>query len=475
MSKISFLSRKPDAAQRPQNRPSAVIETDNTDLDAELFGPIATQLGGENEAVRNLLLSAGHKISELDAIKDAFGKLVDPVQKALSAFEAEKNEKLKLQTLFGNARAAYAKLRTEFGAVEAKAASLEAEYARVRDELAVTQQNLHAIEEGKTEQAAELLARHAQIADLQRCIQQEAAELRSTREESRRFNERLLAADKRIVDFEANNEALRQKLVLSDKERGFLQSSLEQATAESLRVSRRLSEIESALSASQDRLRAAEGSFHQAERERTRLAAALDDAGERFQNEINAQRMRFDALQARTSTTEQLLDEARRALTTRSEEARGFERRLAEATLTRNVVEDKLGQIETALSERDNQISDHSQARATLTEQNAALVKAVKVRDQALSRADEKMKIMEDRVRFLEDELKSAQQASTQQIDDVKAALHHEQIERSVMEGALEASRKDNARLLRELGVLQNRSTFGDTGEESQPRSRRAA
>ena len=146
-----------------------------------------------------------------------------------------------------------------------------------------------------------------------------------------------------------------------------------------------------------------------------------------------------------------------------------------EATLTRNVVEDKLGQIETALSERDNQISDHSQARATLTEQNAALVKAVKVRDQALSRADEKMKIMEDRVRFLEDELKSAQQASTQQIDDVKAALHHEQIERSVMEGALEASRKDNARLLRELGVLQNRSTFGDTGEESQPRSRRAA
>jgi chromosome segregation protein len=455
MSKLGFLGRKSSAPVRPpQILP--VVESDKTDLDSELFGTVAAQLGENNEAVRNLLACAGHKINELDAIRDAFSKLVEPVHKALSEFETEKNEKLKLQTLLNNTRAAYAKLRAEFTAVEEKAASLEAYYTRVRDELTLGQQNLQALEQSRDEQAAELVARQAQIADLQRCLQQETAELRSTREENRRLGERIVAADKRIAEFENNVEGMRQKLVLSEKERSFLQSSLEDAAKESLRVSRRLSEAENALAGTQDRLRQTEANFQQAERERTRLAAALDDASERFQNEANAQRMRFEGLAARAATTEQLLEEARNALALRTEEVRAMDRRLADVTLTRGTIEDKLGQIETALQERDRQVAEQAQARETLTEQNEALVKAVRMRDQVIARADEKLKVGEERVRFLEGELRTALHTATEQIEDAKAALHHEQIERSVVEGALEASRKDNARMLRELSLLQS-------------------
>jgi chromosome segregation ATPase len=453
MSKISFLGRKSNPAVQPQ---PIVPTPDNVDVDNELFAPVAAQLGESNEAVRHLLASAGHRISELDAIRESFGKLVEPVHKALSEFEAEKNEKLKLQTLLNNSRAAYNKLRADFAAVEEKAASLESYYTRVRDELAIAQQNLHALEESKEEQAADLVARHAQIAEVQRALDQAGGEVRSTREENRRLSERIMAADKRIVEFETDAEATRQKLVLSEKERTFLQSSLEEAANESLRMSRKLNETDNALTGSQDRHRQAEVSFHQAERERARLAVALDEASERFQNEINTHRLRFDALQARASTTDQLLDDARKALTSRSEEIRAFDRRLAEATLTHAVTNDKLGQLEASLQERENQIAEHVQVRSTITEQNSGLVKAVKVRDQVIMRADEKMRVAEDRIRFLEGELKAAIEASTQQIDDIKAALHHEQIERSVTEGALEASRKDNARLMRELGMLQS-------------------
>src|SRR5262249_2202040 len=136
MSKISFLGRKSNAAPQPQ--PAA--DSDKIELENELFGPTAAQLGESNEAVRNLLANAGHRMNELAAIRESFGKLVEPVHKALSEFEAEKNEKIKLQALFNNARAAYAKLRTEYAAVEEKAASLESYYTRVRDELAIAQQ-----------------------------------------------------------------------------------------------------------------------------------------------------------------------------------------------------------------------------------------------------------------------------------------------------------------------------------------------
>jgi hypothetical protein len=55
-----------------------------------LFAAIGAQIGGENETLRNLLLDANAKIGELDIIKDAVGKLVDPVSKTLRAMEAER-------------------------------------------------------------------------------------------------------------------------------------------------------------------------------------------------------------------------------------------------------------------------------------------------------------------------------------------------------------------------------------------------
>src|SRR6516162_6995035 len=129
MSKVSFLRRKSNIAADEVRSPPAA-ESNVVELDPELFGPAASRLGEENEAVRSLLANAESKIGELDAIKDAFGKLVDPVNKALTAFEAEKNERFKLQALFNKARSAYGKLRTEFGVVHAKVATLESDLAR---------------------------------------------------------------------------------------------------------------------------------------------------------------------------------------------------------------------------------------------------------------------------------------------------------------------------------------------------------
>ena len=92
MSRFGFLARKAGLAEKP-NEPAA--PTDNPlELDEELFSALGTQFGSENETLRNLLLDANSKINELDTIKSAVGKLVDPVSKALRDFEAEKTEKV---------------------------------------------------------------------------------------------------------------------------------------------------------------------------------------------------------------------------------------------------------------------------------------------------------------------------------------------------------------------------------------------
>ena len=91
---VNLLGRKsPTAAEKPAESTVAAPETAvavqavpaflkpesekaEIDIDNELFFPLATQLGQENETVRNLLIDAEHKIGELETIKNSIGKLV---------------------------------------------------------------------------------------------------------------------------------------------------------------------------------------------------------------------------------------------------------------------------------------------------------------------------------------------------------------------------------------------------------------
>jgi crescentin len=457
MSKFGgFIGRKISVpGEKIVERPE--INDNVVELDQELFSPVATQVGEENEAVRNLLIDAEFRMGELDAVKEVIGKLVEPVSKTLRAFEVAKSEKLSLQTVLNSTRLAYGKLRNEMSAVEKRAETLEGDCQRLQEDLDLAQEYVNSLEAAKTELNGEMTAKRLEIADLQRALQQSAAELQTTRDENRRFGERVSSGDQKITQLECEVDTTRQKLALCEKERSTLQKALDETLAEQTRISRRLVEADNALTTSQARLRQVESSFNEAEAERTRLTLVYDEAKEKYQNEANTQRMRFEALQARAATTERLLDEARQGLTSRSEELRAYERRMAEANLMRNVIESKLGQIEAGLSERDARIRDLENARNTLLERNDVLGKAVSTRENAYNRAQEKIGGLEERMQVLEAELKANREGAEMQIEDLSTQLQREHVERTMAEGALESARKDVSRLMRELAVLQQR------------------
>ena len=114
----------------------------------------------------------------------------------------------------------------------------------------------------------------------------------------------------------------------ADQERGALQASLDKALAELAQTARRLSETDKTLATTQDRLKAVEAGLAEAQAERTRLSAALDEANHKHLDEMNLQNSRFEALQARASLTESLLEESRQTLMARADEIRTFERRV---------------------------------------------------------------------------------------------------------------------------------------------------
>jgi chromosome segregation ATPase len=462
---VSFLGRKPTSGTgKPSTAPkpapastAAVTEKPDIELDHELFSPIATQLGQENEVVRNLLLDAEHKIGELEIIKRSIGSLVDPVSKTLRAYEEAKSEKLSLQGTLNTTRVAYNKLREEFDAAEKKAKGFEADGVRLRDVVAVAQQSVAALERTKAEQLVELTARRTHIAELQRHAQQQGSDLELARDENRKLGERAAAADRRMVQLEGQAQAAQQKAMQAEQERGAVKASLDKALAELAQIARRLSDTEKTLAATQNRLKVVETNLAETQAERTRLSNALDEANHRHLDEMNVQNSRFEALQARSNLTENLLEESRQTLMARADEIRTFERRVMDASTVRDVAGEKFSLVEAALAEHEFKVKDLEAARTTLTEQNRMLAHALSARESACNDAQDKIREQSDLMQLLEQQLKAVRDGHEMQIQQLNAQLQREQLERSMAEGALESGRKDIARLMREMAALQYR------------------
>jgi crescentin len=320
MTKFGFLARKASSAETP---PEPTLASENPiEPDEESFSALGAQFGGENESLRNMLLDANNKINELDTIKAAVRKLVDPVSKTLRDFEAEKAEKAEkvgLQSVLSNTRTAYDKLRNEVGNLEKKLTVSERDCKALRQDLAVAQTQLRTLEAARAEITVDVTARRAQVADLEARLAQQTGEAHALREENRRFDERLIAANKRVIALDSDLNAARQRLTLADDEKRAQQTLLGKASAESARLTRKLAETEASFNAMQGRVRRVEANFADATSERARLVTALEETNERHERERGNQNMRFDLLQARAAALEKVVAEARELLLSRAE------------------------------------------------------------------------------------------------------------------------------------------------------------
>jgi crescentin len=470
----ALLARKPTAQDELAPTPSGTTLPDNPlELDEELFSAIGAQIGGENETLRNLLLDANAKIGELDTIKDAVGRLVDPVSKTLRAMESERSEKLALQTVLNNTRTAYGKLRNEFADYEKKFAASQSQCADLRHDLANTQNLLRTAEATRAEIAIDIAARRSQIADLEARLAQETGESKALREENRRLDERLSAADKRIIAIESDLNSSRQKLLMAEDEKRAQQGLLDKAGAEAARLQRKLTETEAALNAAQGRLRHLEANFAELSIERTRLASALDEANERNEHDRANQRTRFESLQARAAASEKLLGEAREHLLARAEEIRDYDRRMNTIGLERDAMQARVTDLEADRIRRESEFKEIEQVKATLIDRTAALARAFTAKEAALERAEQTVAALNLRIESMELVQAADRLTAEQMIEELNTRLKREQIERAVADGALETARKDFTRVAREVMALQRNQASLEA--HAKPRAANAA
>jgi crescentin len=260
---------------------------------------------------------------------------------------------------------------------------------------------------------------------------------------------------------------------MSEDEKRAQQTSLNKASSEVARLSRKLTEAEASLAAAQGRLRHVEANFAEVSTERSRLVSALDESNERHAHELSSQQMRFDALQARATSTENLLVEAREHLLARAEEIRGYDRTAGEIALERDGLQARLADLEADRIQRESQLNELDQLRTSLTDRTTTLARAYTTKEAALIRAEDTIAALNARIGDLENAYAADKQANEQRVDELNAALRREKLERAVVEGALETGRKDFSRLMREVMALQRSQQEAETPAE--PRAANAA
>jgi predicted nucleic acid-binding Zn-ribbon protein len=348
--------------------------------------------------------------------------------------------------------------------LEKRQAATQSECLMLRQELISTQDLLKSAEATKQEVSIDVAARRAQIGELEVRLGQANGDNQALREENLRLDDRLIAAEKRIVVLESDLNSTRQRLLMNEDEKRSLQTSVDKSVIEAARLQRKLAEAETSLTTVHGRLRHVEGNFAETSTERARLANALEEANERHEHERNSQRIRLDALQARVGATEKLLGEAREHLLARADEIRGYDRRLGEMAIERDGAHAKAADLDADRLKRESEYEELRQTHTTLKDRSAALARAYNAKDVELTRTVETTVALSARIQALEAEMAARQETTEKALEDLTAALRREKHERSVAEGALDTGRKDFARLMREVMTLQRDQAAREPG-----------
>lgn len=284
----------------------------------------------------------------------------------------------------------------------------------------------------------------AKLAEFERQVAPEPAAAKLPTEHVETLAVRTVAADERVVELRGEVDSAREELIFRENENHSLQMSLDLIVSENLRLSRRLTESDSAVDKARSQLEQKKTAFTAAKAERNNLTA-LPKANERRPIKANTPSTRLEVMSSSA------IAEAERwlGLLARTERNRAAERKAVDAIVASNTVDKKVALLQNSLQVKECQVQELEQSRLTLAEVADALLKTLKSRDTALVSAEDRIKFLAQRVVQLEAEANLARSQET--IEEINSPLPRERRARTVIDWTDRKARINWTELLQEL------------------------
>ncbi len=409
----------------------------------------------ESEALHRLLVDTSRKISDLDSLKSALDDMTLPFRGAMRALEQERTLSNNLSRQLGEKAAACDKLRDEVQHGKNRARVLEAEAESLRDALDQARESGYAIESAHALLSEEIMRRDEKIAALERQLAQEASQRRTLSDNIRALQEQAYKAEARMSELQDALTESGQACERLKQDKRSLWRSAELARDEAERVGRRLADGEKMLSAIRAELGNVEARHVEICAERNRLADTVDEM--HAQHEAERQRFngRLEALEARAAAAERAVAETRQRLIDRTEEARAFVCKAAEATMARAAAERRLSAFQVAQGIGERGDEDPNESRTALSEYLRAL--NLKSREMALAGSAERLAAQTDRKRLQASAGEGTRPGTVKEIEDIMTALAaRDRGPRGDLDDALDTARRANVRLENEVASLRS-------------------
>ena len=218
----------------------------------------------------------------------------------------------------------------------------------------------------------------------------------------------------RVQTLTAEGEAAGQRAAILEIELGTARDRLRGARdfeAEKARLSKSLSDSDSALEDARARIKFLDTALAAAEAECTRLGAeakAATAGREKYESESEALKRLADAMSARALMAERMLADARQRVLARNVQNDVAEQRINEAKAVREELDNKNRRLQETLRAQQGQVEELEQSRLTLVAAANALLETFQSREKAFIESEEKIRRLTERNAQLEAEARSA-------------------------------------------------------------------
>ncbi len=425
-------------------------------------------IGERHETITSALEDAAIALSQLRSVESGLERARKAMNTEFETRREERSEIVALNALLEHVRhelaaggARETELLTRLNATDAALAEVKAARAEAEGAAASRQAELARL-------TASFNSSKGEVNELKGLLDQSSKQLSQVQEDNNNQRVRLEETEARRQETEVKLAAASQGRALVEAERTALERRTESQAAEVARLGRATAELETRLSAEQARARALESAVQAAQSEAGRLNLAMEELTSSTKVHLETAEMRLDTAQARAARLEDENAELSRQVQEAIVRDRSVERDLSDARQRLERAEERVKSLDADLSSARQELLAAEGARAASVERGERLNESLQSRHVDVKRLEEQSDALQERLNGLEAELAGERASGSERARTLNDLIERERSEHSIAQGALEAARKDRARLhLELLRVARRRPGGEDMGIET--------
>ena len=453
MNILQITSNKRENGSKKLEKLLANLDRDKARTVSEKMLEGTRCIGESHESIAGALEEATRVLGLVRSVEETLGRANATLAEEFEQRRADRSELVALTALY-----------EQSGQEVAAGRQREAELQR---RLVLNEDALNEVRAGKLQLERSAAAKEAEVSRLNGLLasaRAEAAEFKSSSEQAQARGQRLDEENERLRAKIDELEARRQEAdaqaasavqahSLLEVARGVLDRRIEALTADLNRSGRTVADLEGQLAAEKTRSRGFEASALAAQAEAERVGRALEEQGEKTRAEIETLELRMETAKARAARLEIDNAELSRRLQDATGRERATDRELGETRLRLQQSDEQLAALTADLTTARKELAAVEGARAAAVERSERLGETAEGRLTDIQRLLEQIEVLQGRLDGMNMELAEERAAADGRASALTAAVERERSERQLTSGALEAARRDRARL--QLEVLK--------------------